>query len=197
MTIKREPTITGTASKAWKLDLDAICKRRNIDRSEDGTVAMWLVEAPWAHMAWHSYAITLLHLRPLARLKGVNKLYRPDATHEIWVQALHPKADLEKWLDDMLPQDLDGGTFNIHLMPNNYSSQFVASRDEVASGMVLAAVQSICDGRLSPDTDYVRHWMVLFGDCMIKDKQHAGETRIIVGGVELVVPPQPGPKDTN
>jgi hypothetical protein len=61
-----------------------------------------------------------------------------------------------------------------------------------------AAVQDIVVGKLSPDTDYIRHWAHRFGDNMLLDG--AGETRIFINPGEateqqIVIPPQPGPQD--
>lgn len=177
-------TIDGIA-RAWRMDLDAIRKFRHISADNDGTLDMWLIEAPWANLAWHSYVIILIHLRPLPDNRST-KFYLDGASHEIWVYALNPDADRNEMLRT--------GQIRF-LTPINFASQFIESDDDAARQRVEKAVRMICEGKLSPDTDYIRHWMYLFGDNMIKDKLHAGETRIITDKGEIVIPPQPGPQD--
>jgi len=130
--IAKAPSVAGKASKAWLCDLDAMRKHlREVHGTErpDGTVAVWIVEAPWAHPAWHSYAISLLHLRPIGL---ETKFYLAGATHEIWVQALHPDHPRE-------PAIAGSGPW-LPLSPNNFSAQFIEPSDAAAELRVLKAV---------------------------------------------------------
>ena len=185
--IMREPDCQGSHSRAWQCDLDALRKALNVQPEDDGTLVHWIIEAPWAHMVWHSYAIICVHLRPLPDNRPT-KQYLKGATHELWVYALDPDKP-------RLPM-IEGSSqaTNGFLVPKNFAAQFIVENDAAALLKVKDAVQKVCDGMLSPDTDYVRHWAHLFGDNMLKPG--AGETRIILDGqAEVIIPPKPGPQD--
>lgn len=184
------PTFHGQHGKAWRLDLPACRVNRNLDPTKDGTLGMWIVEAPWAHPCWNSYRITVTHLRPLPD-QIETKFYLEGATHEMWVDAIDPDFDRNEGLL----------TANIRvLQPTNFAAQFVMPNDDDAVLRVEAAARRIVHGMLSPDTDYIRHWAHLFGDNMLK--KGAGETKIMLSdgkgaGLEIVIPPKPGPQDLN
>ena len=59
-----KPQINGPHAQAWKYDLDAFREANKTSRA-DSSVASWVIRAPWANPLWHSYALHLLHLRPL------------------------------------------------------------------------------------------------------------------------------------
>lgn len=158
------PTLQGPHGRAWLCNLAVGRSRLNIPAEQDGTVAHWVVEAPWAHPAWHSYSIVLMHLRPLPR-GGQTLLYRDGATHEMWVKAMDPSADY----NDMIAS---GIVTNQWLSPSNFAAQFIEITDELALERVRKTVQEICDGRLSPDTDFRSDWIHRFGDNMMKDRQN-------------------------
>lgn len=183
------PTIDGPHGKAWAVDLDHARNILGVRVEDDGTVAAWIVEAPWAHPFWHSYVIVLIHLRPMPDGRST-KMYLPGATHEMWLQALdpeHPRA----------PAISGNGPWH-PLKPSNFGAQFIEEADLTAAARIRDAVQRICNGSLNPDTDYIRQWMHLFGDNMIKgDKKTAGETRIVTQQGEVTIPPVPGPQDLN
>lgn len=67
------PTIVGPHGRAWSVDPVMIRVKHGI--IEDGQVANWVVEAPWAHPLWHSYWIALVHLRPFPGMSGGTHLY--------------------------------------------------------------------------------------------------------------------------
>ena len=88
------------------------------------------------------------------------------------------------------------------LHPANFHGQFVEPNDAAAAARIRATVQDVLDGKLNPDTDYMRHWMHRFSASNIKgDPKTAGETRITIdhgdgsAPTEVVIPPQPGPQD--
>lgn len=179
-------------AKAWRVDLAEARTARKVAAESDATLDIWIVEAPWAHPAWHSYGIVLIHLRPMPDNRPT-KIYLAGATHEMWVYALDPREDRNVMLRT-------GGL--AWLQPSNFAAQFIEPSDEAAQARIEKAVHRICEGKLSPDTDYIRHWMHLFGDHMIKDKARAGETRVIFekpdGSADaLVIPPRRGPQDLN
>lgn len=157
--IKTPPALIGPAGKAWRCDLEKRRQMLSVDPSNDGTVAVWIVEAPWAHMAWHSYAIVLLHLRPLKEPRRT-LFHLPNATHEMWVQALNPDYPREPAISEGEPW--------CFLTPNNFAAQFIAPDDAAAISRIDRDTQRICDGRLNPDTDFIRDWISLYGDNMVR-----------------------------
>jgi hypothetical protein len=139
--------------------------------------------------------IVLVHLRPLPDGRPT-MFYLDGATHEMWLQALDPDGSREKVIAGA---PLGRATCQV-LTPTNFAAQFIAEDDEAALIRIRDAVRRICEGTLNPDTDYIRHWMHLVGDNMIKDKARAGETRIVLGvgtpnATEVVIPAKPGPQD--
>lgn len=153
------PTLTGKGGRAWKIDIQALIAKRGFNSDEDATVAMWMIEAPWAHPVWHSYGLILVHLRPL-RVPDRPRFYLPGATHELWLHALNP-------------EDARQGVFETGQMaflhPLNYAVQLIRDSDEAAAlDIETRAVRPILDGTLSPDTDFIAAWEVRFGDNMRK-----------------------------
>lgn len=183
------PTVTGQHGKAWSLDLPACHRRAGVRPEDDGTVVAWLIEAPFAHPAWHSYWLNIIHLRPMPDARKTI-IYLPGATHEIWLYALDPRENRTKMLET--------GNFKF-LTPSNFASQFIAHSDEIAVDRALRAVRRICAGTLSPDTDWIRTWMHDWGDCMVKDKASAGNTTVVIDNGEtkvgVVIPARRGPQD--
>ena len=120
-------------------------------RPDDASVATWVVHAPWAHPLWHSYAIMLIHLRPIpATPPPVINL--AGATHELFVFALDP---------DYRPSPDEH--FKL-LTPGNFAAQFVAGSDEGATTRVRADIEAITRGELNPDTDALSQWVARYGD---------------------------------
>lgn len=157
------PSIAGVAGRAWKLDLAAHRSKLDLDPRDDASVAAWLIEAPAAHPLWHSYLMTLVHLRPL-RDGRRTVFFRPDATHEFLLFACHPDAKRA----DMLSGACDLGS--CLLQPTNFAAQLVCDRDDIADHQIERCVQDICNGLLNPDTDARGQWIARFGDAMLKDR---------------------------
>lgn len=184
------PEMMGAAGKAWRYDLARIRRREGWwRRKPDASLLSWLIEAKWAHPLWHSYALHLIHLRPV---EGLNepKIYLPGATHEIFLYALDPEE----------PRDLT--RIARHLYPSNFGAQFISLDcehydDRGAIGRMNDTVREIVEGRLSPDTDHMQSWLARYGDAMIKgDPRRAGETKITLISPEgedlnIIVEPQP------
>ncbi len=139
----------GEMGKAWVL------KKDNQGR-EDTSVGNWAVQAPWAHMAWHQYVLSVVHLRPSPTYGDAIK-YRADVTHEVVVYALDPKKPLTP--DTIITP----GNLPI-LIPPNYAYQITIESDEAAKERVRKLVEDIADGVLNPDTDARRTWDALFPD---------------------------------
>ena len=158
------PTMNMPNGKAWRFDLDAIRMRMKADPASDAAVDAWLVEAPWAHPVWHSYLVMLIHLRPIPGFEPPI-IYNPHATHEVLVFALDPEGDRDRLLAESI------GYHCRTLEPPNYTGQIVEITDDLARARVRKAVEMICAGDLSPDTDYRAQWIALFGDHMVmKDR---------------------------
>jgi hypothetical protein len=156
--VSAPPIVSGPHGRAWLCDVALIQRSRNIKPEYDALLADWIVEAPWAHPAWHSYAVVLVHLRPVPDRE--TKFYLDGATHELWVLALDPNKDRNKILI--------GRERKYWLQPINFAAQFIEPTDELALTRVRAAVQEICDGVLCPDTDFIRQWATRFGDNMMQ-----------------------------
>lgn len=149
--------------RAWKIDLEVSRKICNIKPEEDGTVAFWLIEAPWAHPHWHSYALTCIHLRDIPGHKPV--IYLEGATHEFFILALTVEGDRARLAETgMVGRE---GAPKV-LLPPNFAAQFIAETDEDAEKLIEDTVKDVCDGTLNPDTDYRSQWIKRFGDAMIK-----------------------------
>jgi hypothetical protein len=149
--IDAPPTLAGPGGRAWLVPPNGVYALASI-------VCCWIVEAQWAHSVWHSYCLSLVHLRQSAALPSP-LIYLRGATHELVLFALdpeHPRALM-----------LAGGEPHV-LQPCNFAAQFVASCDAAAFERVEKAADAIVQGNLSPDTDHIREWINLFGSNMIK-----------------------------
>lgn len=147
------PTIDGPHARAWKLDL-------SLQTRAHSGVAAWLIEAPWAHPFWHSYGLTMIHLRPVPGLGDAN-IALQGATHELAVYALDPDRPREPIMH--------GGPTAM-MTPCNFAAQIIEASDDAAAERAKRAVDLICQGKLSPDTDYIRAWGAMFGDNLMLDR---------------------------
>lgn len=118
-------------------------------------MSAWIVYAPWAHPGWHSYLLSVVHLRESEGAKPP-VINLPGATHELMLLALDPGYPLQA---RRLPH---------FLTPPNFVGQFVADSDEAAAERVAGDVRDICAGLLNPDTDALRQWIARYGDNGIK-----------------------------
>lgn len=165
--IEKTPNKQGEKTRAWLCDKSAFHAKHGVKAEDDATLAMWIVEAPWAHPVWHSYAIILVHLRELPD-KRETKIYLEGATHEMWVVALNPDADREQFISHGTHVVEGAESASIFLEPLNFAAQFIETCDEYAFNRVEKAVEMICARQLSPDTDFRRQWEALFGSSMVK-----------------------------
>lgn len=163
------PTMVGKHGRAWRCDIAeglrlAVAQGVLASPAHDATVAKWVVEAPWAHPVWHSYALTVIHLRPIEPVPRNNEIifYKPNATHELWLAALNPEVDLNEVAATGL--DRKGAS----MLPLNFAAQFVEVTDDLARERVHGSVRAILDGTLNPDTDAISQWVALYGDNMMK-----------------------------
>lgn len=172
--ITAEPVISGPHGKAWLCDTAKGREIMGLSGENDATLAHWIVEAPWAHPAWHSYSIVLVHLRPMPDNQETI-FYLDDATHEMWLYALNPECDRNPVIERAIVE----GPCWLH--PGNFAAQFIEITDDLARFRVKDAVRMICDGTLSPDTDFRSMWEHLFGDNMMLDRPNARPPRTTGG----------------
>src|SRR5439155_17899329 len=123
----------------------------------------YVIEAPWAHPAWHSYSLSVIHMRPIGALDGQYPVQRyvEDATHEFLLAALNPEIDRNAMLIGKIAREAV-------LMPANFGAQFRAEDDASTVARMDATVAEITSGALSPDTDFRNLWVARFGDAMVK-----------------------------
>lgn len=162
--ISAPPVINGTVGRAWKCDTANGLRKLGHKPEDDACLVHWLIEAPWAHPAWHSYSLVLMHLRPMPDGRET-KLYFPEATHELWLYVLDPTMPRDKLLATGIPAIDHKGMW---MTPKNFAAQFVEVTDDLARERVQKSVQAICDGALSPDTDWQSMWADLYGWNLIK-----------------------------
>lgn len=154
------PVVHGPHGRAWLCNLTEGRRIMNVPPEKDAGLDHWIVEAPWAHPAWHSYSILLMHLRDIPGM--ARPLFHiPEATHELLVHALNPDNARQELLGTGIP--------NHHfLTPINFGAQFIEITDALARERVRNSVQMICDGKLSPDVDFQQQWVALYNNSMIK-----------------------------
>jgi hypothetical protein len=157
------PILDGPNGKAWLCNVAKLRKLYGVKDDADACICHWVVEAPWAHPIWHSYSVVCIHLRPLVGVADPI-IHKEGATHEIWVYACNPSVKRLPIIcgEEMIKQ--------FWLTPKNFAAQFIEDSDETAVERVKGTVQMICDGKLSPDTDFIHDWGRLFGFNMIKDE---------------------------
>ena len=156
------PVVQGPHGRAWLCNLAEARRIMKVSPARDASLDHWVVEAPWAHPAWHSYSVIVLHLREMpGEVKGATHFYIADATHELVVHALNPDKDRRELIRTAIPKGM-------WLTPCNFAAQFIEITDDLARERVRSTVQMICDGKLSPDADFQQQWVQLYNDSMIK-----------------------------
>lgn len=158
--VGRDADYRGPRGRAWLVDHAKMLVRDGATVDEDATIGLWVVEASWAHPFWHSYAIALVHLRPIQGGTPA-KISREGATHEFWVWALDP--DIPRG-----PFIAGDCTKTPYLWPINFGAQIVCTDDQNAKEVIERAVVDIIEGRLNPDTDARSQWKARFGDSLFK-----------------------------
>ena len=161
--ISKEPDRAGLHGKAWLIDIEA-ARAKIVPPQIDGSVASWIIEAPWAHPIWHSYVLHLMHLRSLEGFDAP-KILKPGATHEFHLLALDPDQPRQPCITADAPVCV--------LWPANFAAQLVYDSDEAAAQRMAETVRMICDGELSPDTDFRYAWTRMFGDEMLSERGSA------------------------
>lgn len=117
---------------------------RDIDCSKaPGALRSVLLYQPKAHPLWHSYQVSLVHLRHIHGLPDP-VLTHLDATHEILILALDPESSPDPAVPDTLRP----------LTPPNLAHQLRRRTDDGAQDLFQAFVTALDAGSLSPDTDF-------------------------------------------
>jgi hypothetical protein len=156
--IVKFPDHSDAHGRAWRVDVPALRVTKQCPADRDATLDLWIIEAPWAHPIWHSYLITLVHLRPMPGFDV--HFYRSGASHEFQLFALDPaKPRAPAVSGQVLPGVLT---------PANFAAQLVEESDEGARATIRKAVTQICAAQLSPDTDFLGQWVARFGGQMLK-----------------------------
>jgi hypothetical protein len=163
--VESTPDIDGPHGRAWKINLDRV-RILFAPKSKDGSVVSWIVDCPWAHPGWRYYLFSLIHLRPLGDARDESMtIYLEGATHEIILSAIDPRMKIAR--------AIEGVEFPALLTPTNFAAQFIEPSDEAAAARVEITVREICDGKLSPDTDFTYGWIKRYGDNMVLDRSLA------------------------
>jgi hypothetical protein len=147
------PTFESRWGKAW------LCKNVAETPAREAGVAGWIVEASWANCAWHSYAVAVIHLRPIPGVPEAHIAFE-GATHQICFFALDPRQPREP--------SITSGEPVAFLTPVNFAGQFTAANDAEAMERVEADVRLIVEGELSPDTDHRAVWVGRYGGHMMR-----------------------------
>ncbi|RPH72758.1 MAG: hypothetical protein EHM78_02310 [Myxococcaceae bacterium] len=151
------PSESDLRGEAWLVPTDHVGYWHIHGRPFPASVALWLIECPWAHPIWHSYVLSLVHLRPAPDEQPI-RFYIPGATHEFMIFALNPSKRRN---------EIFGGRVN-RLDPGNFGAQMVCASDEEAAARIRDTVREIIRGDLSPDTDFTHQWVQRFGDSMMR-----------------------------
>jgi hypothetical protein len=146
------PTASGPAGRFW---------RCTPFKDPKAVIAEWVLEAPGAHIAWHSYGLSLVTLADIGDGEEIIN-HLEGATHEFWLYALNPNFAREPAIDGRT------SPYTLSLAPLNFAAQLVCAGDDVAKGLIEAALSECVHGRLSPDTDYRSLWAQRFGDNMLR-----------------------------
>lgn len=183
-TADRAPDLRSTnpVSQAWQCNLNASARRLGKNPEDFGGLRAWIIYAPWAHPAWNSYLLALIHLRPVA-VAPEPAILLPGATHEVMLSTIDPRRRIP--LNAPAPM----------LTPANFHGQFIRSSDAEAIAYIDETAQMVVDGQLSPDTDYLQWWIRRFSASNINgDPSKAGQTQVAVGDITVTIPPVPVPK---
>jgi hypothetical protein len=140
------PTIKSKYGTVWDLNLTA----EEVEaEAMAAMVHMWILHVPWAHPAWEYYVASLIHLRDVPGWRPAIK-HSINATHEFTLLAVSPRHPP---MQNAVP---------VALMPPNFVGQFEAASDAAAADYVRLRLHEICDGALSPDTDFRSDWQSRF-----------------------------------
>jgi hypothetical protein len=122
---------------------------------DDACLSVWLVHAPWMHIAWCWHYCSLIHLRDLPNQSKPPTLQFPEATHEFIVFALDPDHRPNLDVEKLEP---------LHILePVSIVQQFNALSDAAALGRVEHMLRHVAQGQLTLDSDGRRSWRTMLG----------------------------------
>lgn len=101
-----------------------------------------LLHRPDAHPIWHTYMLSIVHLRPISEAPPAILRFS-DSSHEIAILALDP---------DCSPYPHVARSVR-PLMPPNLAHQIRGRTDQTALTLFGAFVTALSSGELNPDTD--------------------------------------------
>ena len=120
----------------------------------------YVVEAPKYHPFWSQYWFAIAHLRQIDGEPPV-EFTMGGATHQIWVLALDPNHKLD--IKGLIPPDNKPARIDPpHILTSqNHAFQITAPDDAAAAERLVNLVGMVCQGQLSPDTDFRAHFQAV------------------------------------
>lgn len=137
----RKPDIENVA-KAWKMTW------QDGRKSSTATLAQYLIEGNF-HIHWNQWVVCLISLADIVGVKPAKK-HHEDNTHELLMISVNPDTKLD-------PDEIYDGSWA--LSPIDLVKQFKVPMDMDAEDIAKLCVQAICDGRMSPDSDFRSAWI--------------------------------------
>jgi hypothetical protein len=137
----REPFVAGNYARAWSVKWDAN------DLQNEACLGCYLIEGNF-HPFWTQWCISVVNLRDVPGFPPAIKK-KPEYTHELMIVAANPDIKLNP---DIRP---DSGW---QLMPPDVVEQFQVPSDANAVDMLGKFICFICNGELSPDSDFREVW---------------------------------------
>lgn len=148
-----EPWKQSAHTKIWNVTEKAREVSPVAHPADDAALAVWLVHAPWMHLAWSWHYVGLIHLRDLPGQSKPPTLKFRGATHELFVCAVSPDIKVD-------PATCAGLRF---LTPASIVQQFTAEDDAIALTTVEKLLQLCTCGSLTLDSDGRKAWSRLLG----------------------------------
>lgn len=186
--VRTPPTSKGSRGRFWEIPL-TVARANAPHNPDDATVALVLIEAPYANMTMHSFLISLVHLRAIpGREPPVH--HRPDASHEIALFPLDPTAPRDPVVQGMAPPKA------VKVGRPTYIGQLGGLSDDAARDVVLQVAQDVADAKLNPDKDYLKWWVHRFGAHCMKPGWDRWSDKFVVDGREIIVPLKPLPGES-
>lgn len=140
----KTPDFEGIHGRMWKVPMKTL-----LECGPNTTLGCWILTVPGAHPLWHSYLLSIIHLRDVPGFPPAKKKY-PEAEYEVILFALDPDEDLPD------PDDVK----NFHpviLTPPNLVEQIHGITDEQVVSIAEKLCRAFIDGIASPDTDFLSH----------------------------------------
>jgi hypothetical protein len=144
------PDVFGIYGKGWRV-AKVPSEKLVTNPAWAATIDQFYVHRPDVHPWWHSYVMTVIHLRDIPGTQPPTKGF-PEATHELTVMALDPRFPF--------PSPNESGAYR-HLTPININVHVqLTTKDPDASAARLLELtaKAVVTGTLNPDTDGRAAW---------------------------------------